>query len=358
MLLSFLSLFPEGILLEDFVQFVEMPKTMQYVPHNWISPLLKLSLLSTEGDYKENFTKLDSEIAHQLMRGMPKASIVKMFLEYRSERHNNILCLRSITVGKQTELIIVVNYLVREVISESARETDHLNLVYAGLMNALVFHRLYLNSLLQYAKTSLNLIEDLIEGTQIGHGLFKMFDNNDIEDFQTQQVLVPLFEVSNKAKSSLKAMFTHYQTSFNIILTESKYLNAIEGLSYFLISNEKKETVLEEEVVEEIPSYVSYLEDMIMKIITMCKIFDEHEIIVVIEKTVARLRDIALGLGSPAFQWLPYKFIYCVAAQTYQRLLECPLTSLQSLVDLLVAQIDDMEYKLRDVKPAKEDEEM
>lgn len=363
MLLSFLSLFPEGILLEDFVQYVEMPGCMQNVPPNWITPLIKLSMLSSEEETKDDFQKLQSDVAIQLMRGTPKSSIVKMFLEYRSEKHNNILCLRNITVGKQTELIIVVNYLVREVISESAKETDHLDLMYSGLWNALLFHRLHLNSLLHYSKINLNLIDDMFDGTQISHNLFKMMDSNEIEDFVTHQFKVPLFEVPNKGKASMKAMFTHYQTSYNILLTDSRYLNALEGVSYFLLTHEKKEDIWDEEQnnedTEEISAYMNHLEDTIMKIITMCKVFDENEILVVIERTAVKLRDIALGLGSSyTFQWLPFKVVYCTASLNYKKVLDSPAASLQYSTDLLVAQIDDMEYKLRDVKPAKTDEEM
>lgn len=365
MLLSFLSLFPEGILLEDFVQFVEMPGMMQHVPPNWISPLIKLSLLSSESDFKEKFETLDSEVAKQLMKGTSKSSIVKMFLEYRSEKHNNILCLRNITVGKQTELIIVVNYMVREVISESAKETNHLNLVNAGLWNALVFHRLHLNSLLHYARTNLNLIDDMFDGTQMSYNLFQMIDSTEIEDYKTHELKVPLFEVPNKGKASLKAMFTHYQTSYNLLLTDSHFLNALDGVSYFLLSHEKNSQRFEEgeaeaeEDEEEISAYMNILEDTIMKIITLCKVFDENEILVVIEKTAVKLRDIALGLDSSfTFQWLPFKVVYCMASLNFQKVLDSPLSSLQNAADLLVAQIDDMEYKLRDVKPAKTDEEM
>ena len=76
-LLSFLSLFPEGILLNDFVQFVTMPNfRMEYAPQNWISPLIKLSLLSStlEEDNKGKLRSLDQQVASLIMSGTSPAS--------------------------------------------------------------------------------------------------------------------------------------------------------------------------------------------------------------------------------------------------------------------------------------------
>ena len=225
-------------------------------------------------------------------------------------------------------------------------------------------------------------MEDMIEGTQIASGIFKSVDTGDIttmDEKGNEFFLVPLFQISQSASLNLKPLFTHYQTSYNAILIDSRFLNGLKGHTYYLadtMAKKEKRLVCDkedrfqlineselggegspsEQIEEEIvPSFVRNLEDMIMKTVTMCKVFDEHEILIIIERTTAKLREISLGMKSSMFEWLPYKIGYCLAAQTYKQLLNCSITSLQPQVDLLVSQIDDIEYKLRDVKLADKD---
>lgn len=341
-------------MLTDFVQFVEMGK-MEYQPSNWISPLIRLALLSTEKDFFKEYDRLDSKVADMLMHNYKKADIVKEFLQFRSEFHNNILSLRSITVGSRTELILVVHYLVREVVVESATETDKLDLLHTGMLNSLYFHRLYLNTYLTLLRSDPKLQEDIVESTQISaYSIFTGMDTWDLDEH------TPAFVIKHTDKVSLSAMFTHYHSSYYVILEESRskgdagFLNATLSSAYYLgIAKTAPEDSDEKEKGSE---FAMWLQDFLMKVLTMCKIFRQFNFGVNFQMVAEKIRETAVSLDMDEFLWLPYKADYWLADKLYSELLSGQQLQILDTANELESAIDSLEFKIANIKQDEDTE--
>lgn len=334
-------------MLEDFVQFIEMG-LWTHQPENWISPLIKLSLLSTEKDFYDEYDKLDSEIADMLMNNYPRAEIAKKFLQYRSEYHNNILCLKNITVGNRTELILAVHYLVREVVVESAQENDRLDLLHYGMMNVVMFHRIYLNTYFQLLKDDVKLQEDIVESTQVSrYNVFTLMDMDNIDEY-------PAFNLKYTDKVSLSALFKHYQISYYVILEESEFLNATKSAAYFL--GVSKDAPEDSDDVHIGPNFAIWLEDFIMKILTFCKIFKDFYFGIDFQKVSDKISETANRLSLPYFDWLPYKTDLWMADKLYNDLQSNQQYQVQDTSRQLEIVIDSLDFRISNIKQDADNE--
>lgn len=347
-LITFLSQFPEGILLKDFVDFISMG-IMDYSPTNWISPLLKLSLLSSENeDYFKEYSELDSQVANMLCMGLSNTTIVKNILEFKSELRNDVLSLKSVMVGDKPELTLLTHYLVREVVKESAEEAGATDLLYTGFRNTIIFHRLYLSSLLLETRQGSDAPqEDLIDGTQISPNIFTMALNQDLQEVQ-------LFDLKANTKIALNALFGHYQSSYYVTLVNSPKVNAVSASEYYLMISKNAEVDSPDFFIGS--DFAVWLEDCIMKIMTLSKVLGYRNLGINIQEIADKLRETANNAGSPVFLWLPYKTDYWVADKLYHQLTDkhSGYVNTHEVTTELESTLDNMGLKLANMKTSPE----
>lgn len=345
-MLSFLSFFPKGILVRHYVTFVREFGMMEHRPIHWAVPLINLKLLRPGIDPQEikNFKeKNENEIARMEMEGFNTIeSILERFLDFRLEDDLDLLYIKKDNVGSTTELVLMVNYQVRNVLEEMAEESLALKLIYSGLTNAISFHRIFLHLAIGSLKINCasSYQEELVEATQIGEGYLQRRTSGGLPKYQEDSSVLSYFDIAKCNKVEFEELFNHYITSYTELFCSThryQFCNVLKYILYFFRSSldEEMATPIEEEYgwgmkIEDqlsscskkelkpesrifAESYGRVLTDTIIKVLTMTKILSRYELVKDLDDTAQMIRDSLLELGVHDFCLLGFQVSHFVA---------------------------------------------
>ena len=237
-MLTFLSLFPEGILLPEFVHFMGL-KDIEY-PSDWLDSLVSLSILITGADIlpekiKEKRKELDKELATGRANKLEPWELMKIVIDSKFDQIYNIISIREINLGRKTEVVIMTNYLVREAFNELIKEGDNLGisvnmgkgdsclkLIHAALTNAIDFHRHFLCEIIKevYPQAFDSNVEEDIVFSNLLSGIEEPVVGELVLDTQTPN--------NYKNPGILHEIFDHYRSSYMVLFSEASTYNYIK----------------------------------------------------------------------------------------------------------------------------------
>lgn len=257
-LLCFLSCFPNGIYFSDFKNVIEC-RDYQMVdfPSDWLSPLLKLSIISDPRSLdSDEIAELDDKIANQKMLGASEEMIVLELIESKVlNKSKSWLEIRYERIGKSDQLLFIVDSNIRNGI-DSMECTDLT--VYRCLLNSIHFHQLMLNSIIFAAKRNFLCYEEITECSAVNNSIVWLPNEED----QRISTLIEAEPTLNNIKGVLK----HNTTNYRVLISEKGNLSIKGGLE-FVNSHGTK---------EDQQQYVDNIEDFMVKVLTVNKICDER----------------------------------------------------------------------------------
>ena len=244
-MLAFLSLFPEGILLPEFVHFMGL-EDIEY-KSDWLDSLVRLAFLITDPDIlpkdiKAKHDKLNKELIAGRANQREPRELMKIVIDSKFDQHYNIISIREINLGRKTEMVIMTNYLVREAINELIKEGENLEkggvmkkkgsdigkednclkFINAALTNAIHFHRHFLCEIIKEVNPQAfdsNVEEDMVFSNLLS-GIEEPVVGEKVLDIQTK----------NKCKDPgiLHEIFDHYRSSYMVLFSEASTYNYIK----------------------------------------------------------------------------------------------------------------------------------
>lgn len=241
--IAFLASFPSGCFLADLIEIVENQRVLWDLPDNVLQGLLVVSVINAGGSPKQAVQNLKSLPSEDILNSILEQSILnpKAWIRVRQER-----------VGREDKTLIVMNGVVKEVINRLALSERVENLTFKALVNNLVFHQLLLTSII---KNSM-VFEDIIDGSSLNKSLVWQMPAYSLKS-------LPHIETEGMSKSNMRSIFNHYETNYAALLSEKSSISLVGGLTYAL-------EVSDDEVKQK---YLELVEDVIVKILTVSKIF-------------------------------------------------------------------------------------
>jgi hypothetical protein len=255
-LLCFLACFPNGIFLNDLIDSIEM-NLLPNMPSDWMSPLIHLFSMSPNNIMDaEKIQQLDNEIARYLSKGYTFEETVSSFLKYTGQSKDTWISIRYATVANKEELLIVVKHNLHLTIEKV--QDGNIDIL-KGLVKAIKFHQLFLSSIIQTYKEHFGLEEDIIEYSAISYSTVWTFLDPLGEE-------VRYFTDKRFSESELKAIFKHHDSNYKVLINRPENMSILSAIKHAFDCSEDEKFYI-----------VEAIEDFLIKILTVNKIFEEFE---------------------------------------------------------------------------------
>lgn len=244
--IAFLASFPSGCFLADLIEIIENQRVLWDLPENVLDGLMKISLINdgSISKYSSHTKKLvdkDTDVIDHIL----EQSILnpRAWMSVKQER-----------VGREDRTLIVMSGIVKQVINAMAADERVEELAFKALVNNLVFHQMLLTSII---KSSL-IFEDIIEGSWLNQSFVWQEPGYSLN-------ILPHIMSDRMSQANIRSIFNHYETNYAALLSETSSISLVGGLSYALESSKQ--------ILKQTYPYLELIEDVIVKILTVSKIF-------------------------------------------------------------------------------------
>lgn len=242
--IAFLASFPSGCFLADLIEIIENQRVLWDLPEDVLDGLMKISLINDGSISKySNHTKklVDKD-----------TDVIDHILEQSILNPRAWMSVKQGRVGREDRTLIVMSGIIKHVINAMAADERVEGLAFKALVNNLVFHQMLLTSII----TSSLIFEEIIEGSWLNQSFVWQ------EPAYSLNIL-PHIESDGMSQANIRSIFNHYETNYASLLSETSSISLVGGLSYALELSKQnlKQT------------YLELIEDVIVKILTVSKIF-------------------------------------------------------------------------------------
>lgn len=214
-LLCFLACFPSGMFLKDYKEAIECGLFKQF-PHDWLSPLFKLAMFSVDGPADEDAEdNLNSHIADAKMRGSSDEEIVKYIFKLDLIKSNSLIQFKFERICKDDQILIVTNPIVRNTLQGMTQANEN---IYEGLMNAITFQQMLLNSLVYVSKTRFSFLEEIVEASSLNYSI--VWTMPAFEGYYIDHI-----EQGDYTLEEIKEVFSHHDTNFRSMFSDDHPLS-------------------------------------------------------------------------------------------------------------------------------------
>lgn len=240
--ISFLSSFSGGVFLVDLIEIVQNQRALWDLPREVLQALLEISAFNQPERGWELSECLFAESMEEMVGHLLELSIVnkKCWIGVKQDR-----------VGREDRIVITLHPAVKRAIDRMT--TSNIDSVaFKAVVNNLVFHQLILTNIIRKSEA----FEDLIEGSWLNKSLVWQIPAYTVNSLS-------LFETEENHHLSLQLIFAHYQTNYSSLLIDSGRLSLSWCLSFVVDG--------QDDMVKQ--KYLPLLEDVVVKILTVTKIF-------------------------------------------------------------------------------------
>lgn len=219
---------------------------MWRLPDKVVPSLLRISEFSSRQELRERSEGMDDDVKIDL--------VINHLLELNVLNKDMWINVKQERIGRSEKVIIIMNSNIRHVISQSTITYEAEFLIFNALINNLVFHQLLLTTIIR----NCHGYEEIVEGSKL---------NQSIIWKEPAFNLSPLSHLSSETKNNitLKNTFTHYETNYAALMSDTDSLSLVGGLRFAFQFKE----------LEYRTTYPDHVEDLIVKILTVSKLLTD-----------------------------------------------------------------------------------
>lgn len=251
-LLSLISLFSHGVLICDLAH---IGRILNVSNKSWIQFIIRLSLATDINDFSS--LEIDMNLASKITTNCDMHEILTIFME-TNNLNNTWIELKRERIGKREEIRIKTDHDLRKILSEYFEEDVH---IFWCWMQPLTYLKQFYSSVILKNINSHIYVEDLIENTEVNSSSVWSAHLKS----PPQNYCYFLEEDGNL--SEVKDLVRFHNVSMKSFLSEE------EGTFSFKKSLDTITKFMEDVEL----TYLGVLEDLLMKLLTVCKIYMDYE---------------------------------------------------------------------------------
>ena len=258
-----MSCFPEGLLLKHLI-YAQQARFLRSLNDNYLFLLLQLTIMPiNEGSMNDNlFDYFPTLIGDQKSLNYTDYDIIKDFVSQNQMfKCNGFLVFSTSTTFKNEELVVMVNPVVRRVVSSMKQmKTD----LFDGFVDCTKFHLMIMNSAIFSAKCEFLVFEELLDFSSLNRG--KLWEGQS-GPLEINLLMPELIEEMSASIFQIKSILKFYEPNYIALLANQDILTLDASIEEMILKEDE----------EDLAAFVGDMTDFLLKMLTMYRICEYNQ---------------------------------------------------------------------------------